>query len=61
MMSKDGKNYNIASINPLTKTNKEIYDEIWNTILSKNNDMLIGFTNENQQEARSYVKELKNK
>ena len=33
----------------ITKEKKEIYDEIWNTIASKNTNILLGYTKENAE------------
>lgn len=55
VMTKKGKTYQIANIDIVTKAKKEIYDEIWNTIASKNSTMLLGYTKENAQEAKTMI------
>ena len=37
----------------VTKEKKEIYDEIWNTIASKNTNILLGYTKENAETAKT--------
>lgn len=39
-------------MNVLTKTNKEIYQEIYETILNKNSKILNGFTKENKEKMK---------
>lgn len=55
----NGKTYTIASIELITKKKKEVFNEIFNTILSKNNQMLVGYTNENIKLMKDRVKEIK--
>lgn len=55
VMTKNGKTYEIAAIDVLTKAKKEIYDEIWNTIISKNNNIILGYTKEASQEAKALI------
>lgn len=47
LITKENKTYNISNLSNLTRKSKEIYNEIWDTILSKNNNMLVGYTEEN--------------
>ena len=47
LITKENKTYNISNLSNLTRKSKEIYDEIWDTIVSKNSDMLVGYTEEN--------------
>lgn len=47
LITKENKAYNISNLSNLTRKSKEIYDEIWDTIVSKNSDMLVGYTEEN--------------
>ena len=35
---------------------KEVYDEIWNTILSKNGNITVGYTKENRKEMKERFK-----
>lgn len=44
-------------MNVLTKANKEVYQEIYETILQKNSKILDGFTKENKDK----MKEITNK
>ncbi len=55
VMTKDGKTHEIADIDIATKAKKEIYEEIWNTIISKNNRIILGYTKEAQEEAKSRI------
>lgn len=55
VMTKDGKTYEIAAIDVVTKAKKEIYNEIWNTIVAKNNHIILGYTKEAAQEAKSLI------
>lgn len=55
VMTKNGKKHRIANIDIVTKTNKEIYEEIWKTIASKNPTMLLGYTKENMNEAKEMI------
>ncbi len=47
LITKENKTYTISNLCNLTRKSKEIYDEIWDTIVSKNSDMLVGYTEEN--------------
>lgn len=47
LITKENKAYNISNLSNITRKSKEIYDEIWDTIVSKNSDMLVGYTEEN--------------
>lgn len=53
------KTYIIATIDVYTKKSKAVYDEIWSTIVSKNKDMLLGYTSENIKIMNKKVKEIK--
>lgn len=55
VMKKDGKIYEIVAISTATKARKEMYNEIWNTIISKNNRIILGCTKEAMKEARSRI------
>lgn len=57
VVTKDGKKHTIAYMNVITKANKEIYQEIYDTILEKNSKILNGFNKENKDK----VKEITNK
>lgn len=47
LVTKENKTYIISNLSNITRKSKEIYDEIWDTIVSKNSDMLVGYTEEN--------------
>ena len=53
IMDVKGKVTSIATINIVTKERKEVYDEIWNTIASKNTNILLGYTKENAETAKT--------
>lgn len=53
------KTYIIATIDVYTKKSKAVYDEIWETIVRKNNNMLLGYTSENIKAMNKKVKEIK--
>lgn len=55
----DAKTYIIATIDVYTKKSKAVYDEIWDTIVSKNKDMLLGYTSENIKTMNKKIKEIK--
>ena len=61
IMTKDGKKHTIATINLITKAKKEIFDEIWKTISSKNPEIKMGFTQENIKEMKETYGRRKNK
>ena len=52
LVTKDKKNHTVCYMNVLTKTNKEIYQEIYETILNKNSKILNGFTKENKEKMK---------
>lgn len=56
VMNNEGKTYTIATIAGITKAQKEVYDEIWNTIISKNESITLGYTKENIKEMRERFK-----
>lgn len=60
VLTKDGVTSTIASIDIITKKKKEVFEEIWNTIISKNNQMLLGYTKENISTMKEKIKEIKN-
>lgn len=55
----DGKNHFIASVDAVTKKSSDVFQEIWETIASKNKDMLLGYTKENIKKTKEKVKEIK--
>lgn len=60
-MTKEGKTYTVASLDPYSKKSKEIYNEIWDTIVSKNDSMLLGYTKENIKKSKELKKNNKKK
>ena len=59
VLTNDAKTHRIAEIDIITKKKKEVYEEIWNTIISKNPKMLTGYTKENIAIMNDKVKEIK--
>lgn len=59
ILTNNGKTTTIATMALMTKKKKEIYAEIWNTITSKNDQILIGFTKENIDAMNQKVKEIR--
>lgn len=53
VMTKDGKIHNICNVDALTKKSNAVYDEILETIASKKENLIIGYS----KEARNEVKE----
>ncbi len=61
VVTKDGKAKKVADIDVFTKAKKEIFDEIFNTIASKNDKIIIGYDKESQMKAKEELKKYKNK
>lgn len=61
VVTKDGKAKKVADIDVFTKGKKEIFDEIFNTIASKNDKIIIGYDKESQMKAKEELKKYKNK
>lgn len=59
VFTKDGKTSILVLINITTKSKKEMYNEIWNTILDKNNKITIGYTSKNIKQFNQLKKEIK--
>lgn len=57
LVTKDGKKHKIAGMDVVTKKSKEVYQEIYQTILEKNENILNGFTKENQQEVKKRLQD----
>lgn len=55
----NAKTYIIATIDVYTKKSKAVYDEIWDTIVKKNPNMLLGYTSENIKAMNKKIKEIK--
>ena len=51
-----GKNYIIANLSIITKAKKEEFSEIMNTIISKNDKMLVGYNSENGKKYKEIIK-----
>ena len=60
ILTKDAKTTMLANLPLATKTQKAVYDEIWDTIFSKNQAMKLGYTNENIKYFNGVIKEIKN-
>lgn len=60
VVTKDGKTTTVLTVPTITKNRLEIYDEIFNTIAHQNDDMVIGYTDENSKYVREQLKILKN-
>lgn len=56
VMNNEGKTYTIATVSAVTKAQKAVYDEIWNTIVSKNSNIKLGYTKENINEMKERFK-----
>lgn len=55
VITKDGKKHNVANIDIITKAKKETYNEIYNTIVSKNKDVAVGFTKQSEEKAKMMI------
>lgn len=56
LVDKNNKLYNICSIDVISKNKKGIFEEVWNTIVSKNDKVLIGYTKENIDKVKLLTK-----
>lgn len=61
IMTNDGKLSTIATFQMITKSRKELFEEIWNTIANKNPKILLGYSNENKQKMKEEYGRKKNK
>lgn len=59
ILTSEAKTYTVANVDLVTKRKKEIYNEIWETIKSKNPQIKTGYTKENIKEMKSKIKEIK--
>lgn len=59
VVTKDGKAKKVADIDIFTKSKKEIFDEIFNTIASKNDKIIIGYDKESQMKAKELLNSIK--
>ena len=57
----DGKTTMFANISIQNKTQKQTYEEIWETILNKNSNIKLGYTKENIAYFKEVSKEIKSK
>lgn len=56
IMTSDGKMHGIASMGTYTKKSREIYEEIFDTLVKKCPEILVGFTKENKKLAKEKIK-----
>lgn len=59
VLANNGKTYTIATIDVITKKKKEIYNEIWDTIINKNEKIVLGYTKENIKKMNEKVREIR--
>lgn len=59
VVTKDGKKNRVASIDVITKKKKEMYNEIFNTIASKNKNIIVGYTKETIKQAKELLNTYK--
>lgn len=59
VLMNDAKTYLIVNMSVSTRKSKEIYEEIWNTILSKNKEIVTGYTRDNIKYFNQKIKEIK--
>ena len=55
----NGKKHSIANISLISKAKKEAFEEIFNTILSKNHDIIVGIDKNSSDRAKAMLKEIK--
>ena len=55
----DGKKHSIANISLISKAKKEAFEEIFNMILSKNHDIIVGVDKASSDRAKAMLKEIK--
>ena len=60
ILTRDAKTTMFANLTFSTRTENAIYDEIWNTIASKNPNIKLGYNTENVKYFREVVKDIKN-
>ena len=58
-MLKDGKTKALLQVDGITKKSTSIINEVAETIASKNEKILIGYTKENREKSKEIVKESK--
>lgn len=59
IFTRDGKTSMVANIGVATKTQKAIYDEVWDTIIEKNPNIVLGYTSENIKHFNDVRKDIK--
>ncbi len=55
VMTRDGKNHTIATLNGLTKKAKDVFNEILETIAARSSNALIGYTKENREKVKELI------
>lgn len=59
VLTTDGKTKSIMNVDGVTKKSTAALQEIMDTIVSRNDKILVGYSKENQEKAREFTKELK--
>lgn len=59
VLNKEGKTKSIMNVDGVTKKSTAVLEEVMETLAKRNEDMLIGYSKENQEKVREYMKELK--
>ena len=60
-VTNDAKRHSIANISMITKAKKEAFNEIFDTIASRNPDILVGYNRDTCDRANVLIKEIKQK
>ena len=60
IMTKDGKMHGVASLSTHTKKVREVFEEIYETIVKKSTNALVGYSKENKKLAKEKVNKLDN-
>ena len=58
-ITNDGKSHNIAVVPALTKKSMEVYEEVFDTICSKNTEMLGGYNSQNSKIIHDELQRIK--
>ena len=58
-ITNDGKSHNIAVVPALTKKSMEVYEEVFDTICSKNTEMLVGYNSQNSKIIHDELQRIK--
>lgn len=59
VLNKEGKTKSIMNVDGVTKKSTAVLQEVMETIAKRNEEILVGYSKENQEKAREYIKELK--